>query len=598
LDCLFCQYSHPPHRTQTLDCCGKHGSIWRSNLRSALILGGMPVPYKPTAGEAGQLTAFPVGNLAKTKLTGYRMNSPSNDRPSEFEDRLRFEMLLTELSARFVRVTLESIDGEIVNAQQQIVQALDLDCCVLGQLEGSNGFVVTHSWYLPGLSPLLELAVKDLPWMASVIARGEAVCVASADDLPEEAKREKEVARQLGLRSNATFPLKVGGKVIGAMSFGTMHREREWPGAIVNRLQLFVDMIGGAIARTRAEQATQEALNEVRHLRDQLQRENLYLMQEVRAVRGHARLVGESAALRHVLEQIEQVAATNSSVLLIGETGTGKELIASAIHELSPRGTRPMVRVNCAAIPQTLIESELFGREKGAYTGALSRQVGRFEVAHGSTLFLDEVGELPLEIQIKLLRVLQEKQVERLGSPKTISIDVRIIAATNQDLDKAVREKRFRDDLYYRLNVFPIRIPPLRERLEDIPQLVQSFVNEFAKSFGKCIESIDKQSINSLQRYTWPGNIREVRNAVERAMILGNGPRLFISAPRVSPNDAAPSLFLMDAERDHLLGVLEKTGWRIRGKGGAAEILGLKPTTLESMMVRLRLTRKSIGQTG
>ncbi len=525
------------------------------------------------------------------------MNKPSNDRPSDCEDGLGFEMLLTELSALFVRVTLASIDDEIVDAQRQIVQALDLDRCVLGQLEGSNNFVVTHSWYLPGLSPSVELAVKDLPWMASAIARGETVCVASANDLPEEANPEKEVACQLGLRSNAVFPINVGGKVIGAMSFGTMHREREWPDAIVNRLRLFVEMIGGAIARTRAEQATEKALNEVRALRDQLQRENLYLRQEVKAVRGHAGMVGESAALRHVLEQIEQVAATNSCVLLIGETGTGKELIASAIHELSPRGTRPMVRVNCAAIPQTLIESELFGREKGAYTGALSRQMGRFEYAHGSTLFLDEIGELPQEIQIKLLRVLEEKQLERLGSPKTISIDVRIIAATNVDLDKAVREKKFRDDLYYRLNVFQIKIPPLRERLEDIPQLVQLFVNEFAKSFGKCIESIDRESIDSLQRYTWPGNVREVRNAVERAMILANGPRLFITAPSVSPNDAVPSLFLLDAERDHLLSVLKRTGWRIRGKGGAAEILDLKPTTLESMMVRLRLTRKSTRQT-
>jgi transcriptional regulator with GAF, ATPase, and Fis domain len=257
-----------------------------------------------------------------------------------------------------------------------------------------------------------------------------------------------------------------------------------------------------------------------------------------------------------------------------------------------------MMRVNCAAIPQTLIESELFGREKGAYTGALSRQVGRFELAHGSTLFLDEVGELPLDVQIKLLRVLQEKQLERLGSPKTISVDVRIIAATNQDLEKAVREKRFRDDLYYRLNVFPIRMPPLRERMEDIPLLIQSFVNEFAKLFGKCIESIDRASIDSLQRYSWPGNIREMRNTVERAMILATGPRLYISTPAVSPNDAPPSLFLMDAERDHLVNVLDMAGWRIRGKGGAAEILGLKPTTLESMMVRLGISRRSMGEAG
>lgn len=503
-----------------------------------------------------------------------------------------FEILLTDLSARFVGATSESMDEEIVNAQRQIVEALDLDRSTLAQLEDGERFVVTHCWQLPGLKPFPGFAVKDLPWMSSVLARGEAVCFARIDDLPEEAAREKEVARRFGPRSNATFPFRIGGKVIGAMAFGTVRREREWPDAVVNRLQFFVDMIGSAMARTSAERAMREALTEVRRLRDQLQRENAYLQQEVKAVRSHARLVGESTALRHVLQQAEQVAATNSNVLLLGETGTGKELIASAIHEFSSRRSRPMVSVSCAAIPETLIESELFGREKGAYSGALSRQVGRFEVAHGSTLFLDEVGELPPEVQVKLLRVLQEKQVERLGSSKTISVDVRIIAATNQDLDKAVREKRFRDDLYYRLNVFPIRVPPLRERPEDIPLLIQSFVNEFAKSFGKCIESIDQDSIDSMQQYPWPGNVREVRNIVERAMILATGPKLYISPPGISGSGEAASLRLSNTDREHLRKVLESTGWRVRGKDGAAEILGLKPTTLDSMMVRLGITRQ------
>lgn len=517
---------------------------------------------------------------------------------SKDQDRLRLEMLLAELSARFVGVTSESIDKEIVNAQHQIVLVLDLERSTLVQTDAGGDFVVTHSWQLPGLDPFPKLAAKALPWMSSALSRGEEVCFARIEDLPKEASREKELASQFGPRSNATFPLKVAGKVIGAMAFGTVLREREWPDDIVSRLRLFVEMIGSAIARTRAEDSTQKAMEEVQRLRDQLERENVYRQSEVNMRSGYERIVGKSPALCHVLEQVEQVAGTNSSVLLIGETGTGKERIASAIHNRSPRGSQPMVRVNCGAISPTLIESELFGREKGAYTGAVSRQVGRFEAAHGSTLFLDEVGELPLEAQTKLLRVLQERQFERLGSPRTISIDVRIIAATNQDLEKAVREKRFRDDLYYRLNVFPIRIPPLRERREDIPLLVQSFVNEFTKSFGKQIESIDKDSIEAMQRYAWPGNVREVRNTVERAMILANGPRLYINTPSVTSADATPSLFLMDAERDHLVSVLEMTGWRIRGKAGAAEILGLKPTTLESMMVRLRISRKAMGETG
>jgi formate hydrogenlyase transcriptional activator len=514
--------------------------------------------------------------------------------PVEVEERLRFEMLLADLSARFVSVGSTSIDDEIINALGQIVEVLDLDRSVLGQLaEGGKGFVLTHTWYRPGLVPLSDSAVKDLPWMASKLGRGEAVCISHLDDLPEEAVKEKEVGRRFGLLSNATFPLNVGGKLIGAVSFGTMHRERQWADALVGRLRLFVEIIGSALARTRAEQATKNALDEVRNLRDQLQRENSYLQQEVKAVRGHVHLIGESAALRGVLEQIGQVAGTPATVLILGETGTGKELVASAIHDSSPRAARPMIRVNCAAIPETLIESELFGREKGAYTGALSRQVGRFEVAHGSTLFLDEVGELPNAVQVKLLRVLQEKQIERLGSSKAIPVDVRIIAATNRDLETAVSENRFRDDLYYRLNVFQIKIPPLRERPDDIPRLIESFVHEFAKALGKSVESIDKSSIEALRVYKWPGNIRELRNTIERAMILANGPRLQISTPKPATDEKRISLAMEDIEREHLRKVLEMTGWRVRGKDGAAEILDLKPTTLESRMLKLNLSRQN-----
>ena len=514
------------------------------------------------------------------------------DLRSDLDDRLRFEMLMTELSTQFVGLTSASIDKEIVDAQRRIAEFLELDRSTLVQLRDDERFVLTHSWQLPDLKPFPGFAIKDLPWMANEILRGETVCFSSIDDLPAEAYMEKEVARRFGPRSNATFPLRVGGKVIGAMAFGTVRHERVWPETLIVRLKFFVEMIGSALARTRAEDDTRKALEEVQRLRDQLQRENVYLQQEVKSVRGHRGLIGNSAALRKVLEQVDQVAGTNSSVLLCGETGTGKELIASAIHELSPRGKRPMFRLNCAAIPETLIESELFGREKGAYTGALSRQAGRFEVAHGSTLFLDEIGELPLDVQSKLLRALQEKQVERLGSSKSISFDVRIVAATNRHLETEIQEKRFRSDLYYRLNVFPIHMPSLRDRIEDIPLLVEAFVHEFSKSFGKPIESIDKDCMRALQLRQWPGNIRELRNTVERAMILANGPRLRIYPPSSTSGEAARSMLLSDAERVHLRNVLEITGGRIRGKDGAAELLGLKPTTLDSMLLRHGITSK------
>jgi PAS domain S-box-containing protein len=343
--------------------------------------------------------------------------------------------------------------------------------------------------------------------------------------------------------------------------------------------------------RRESDERLRRSLDEVRRLQDELRQQNVYLRQEVQALGGHTRLVGESEALRRVKVQIEQVASTGSTVLLLGETGTGKELIASRIHELSPRADRPMVRVSCSAIPTSLIESELFGREKGAYTGALSKQVGRFELADGSTLFLDEIGDLPLDVQVKLLRVLEERRFERLGSPRSIPVDVRIIAATHRDLAKAVREGMFREDLYYRLNVFPITVPPLRERRDDIPALVSLLVGEFAPAMGRKIESIDRTSLAMLERHDWPGNVRELRNVVERALILARGPKLWIEPPAAATPGPTADATLMGIERAHILGVLAKTGWRVRGKNGAAAVLGVKPTTLESRMARLGIRR-------
>jgi transcriptional regulator with GAF, ATPase, and Fis domain len=347
--------------------------------------------------------------------------------------------------------------------------------------------------------------------------------------------------------------------------------------------------------RKTTEEALVTAHAEVLRLREQLERENSYLRQEVTSRRARRRIVGSSAAVRRMMEEVASVAPTNATVLLLGETGTGKELVAEAIHAASPRRDRVMVRVNCAAIPVTLIESELFGRERGAYTGALSKQVGRFELASGSTIFLDEVGDLPPDIQAKLLRVLQERLIERLGNPRPIPVDLRIIAATNRDLDRDVRDGRFREDLFYRLNVFPIRVPPLRDRLEDLPLMVDALVEEMAGPMGKRIERVSRNSLDALARHNWPGNVRELRNAVERALILAAGPVLEIAAPGTSPPESrglAPSgIQTGRLDRDEYLRVLQQTGWRIRGKRGAAALLGLKPTTLETRMARLGIKR-------
>jgi PAS domain S-box-containing protein len=360
--------------------------------------------------------------------------------------------------------------------------------------------------------------------------------------------------------------------------------------------------------RKRAEQSAASAYQEIRRLKDQLQADNAYLHEEIQLRYNYAEIVGQSAAIGEVLHQVEQVAGTTATVLVLGETGTGKELLARAIHNRSARRARPMVTLSAAALPSTLVESELFGREKGAYTGALTRQIGRFEQADGSTLFLDEIGELPLDVQVKLLRVLQQGQFERLGSTRTLSANVRIIAASNRNLEEMVQKGLFREDLFYRLNVFPIRLPPLRDRTDDIPLLVWAFVKEFGRAMGKTIATIPRATMEALIRYPWPGNIRELRNVIERAMIVTQGSALQVELSYLTCAVAAPparsgmkeaqalapadGLTLEETERRHILAVLQTTGWRVSGKNGAATILGLKPTTLESRMARLGIKRQ------
>jgi PAS domain S-box-containing protein len=339
--------------------------------------------------------------------------------------------------------------------------------------------------------------------------------------------------------------------------------------------------------RKRLEEELQNRLHEITELKKQLERENLYLREEFRTLNEYSEIVGRSAAIQKVFKQIEQVAATDSHVLITGETGTGKELVARAIHAASRRKDRVMVKVNCATLPSTLIESELFGREKGAYTGALTGQLGRFELADGGTIFLDEIGELSLDLQVKLLRVLQEGEFERLGGPRTIRVNVRVIAATNQNLEEAARKGEFRKDLYYRLNVFPIEVPPLRERTGDIPLLVWEFIDQFSQRMGKCIKSIPQKTMDHLINYSWPGNIRELRNTIERAMILSPGDRLELQIPDEPGMAETPMLPFKEAEHHLILEALRKAGGHIKGPRGAAALLGLKPSTLYTKMHKL-----------
>jgi formate hydrogenlyase transcriptional activator len=381
---------------------------------------------------------------------------------------------------------------------------------------------------------------------------------------------------------------------------------------------------GGKYTRSMFVDITDHVLMEQEKAR--LAAENVYLQEEIKSVHNFDEIVGQSPALLEALEKVNRVAKTDASVLITGETGTGKELIARAIHSASRRHDKPLIKLNCAALPSGLVESELFGHEKGAFSGAISRRVGRFELAHGGTIFLDEIGEVPIEVQVKLLRVLQEREFERVGGVGSIKVDVRVIAATNRDLVKLIRDGRFREDLFYRLNVFPIALPPLRNREGDVPLLVHFLVSRFAARVGVRIESVGKATLERLSRYSWPGNIRELENVLERAVILSNGPTLeidpevFASTPADRPPDAnpprlsgseseglaaagvrqTPSLESLEANtRNHILAALEQSGWIIDGPRGAAKILALHPNTLRSRMKMLGIARASQeGQPG
>ncbi len=348
--------------------------------------------------------------------------------------------------------------------------------------------------------------------------------------------------------------------------------------------------------RKVAEESLQHAFVEIRELKERLQAENVYLRQEVAREYNFGEVIGQSSALARLFSLVEQVAPMNATVLLLGETGTGKGVVARAIHSRSARKNKPLITVNCATLPANLVESELFGRERGAFTGSDGRQIGRFELADGGTIFLDEIGEMPLDLQCKLLRVVQDGEFERLGSPRTIKTDVRIIAATNRNLAEEVQNGRFREDLFYRLNVFPLTMPPLRHRMEDISLLVDHFIIKFNKKIGKRIESVSPEAATALQKYHWPGNVRELESVIERAVITSRGTTLqvldrFYPCVKSVESDEQDVKILADLEQHHILQVLLKTGWRIDGKKGAALLLGLNPSTLRARMRKHGIVR-------
>ena len=526
--------------------------------------------------------------------------------------------LIADIAERLVAVDPDAIDDTIVKSLRQVADVLHLDRAIVWQQAARKTSAVATHWIEQRQPAAPEpLPMAAVPFITSKLEAGEPTWFTRLDEVLDQAARE--TFARYGFRSAALVPMVLTGAtdgLRGALAFGSTTSAREWTAATIDQLRVVSGVVSQALARKANLQALQQSLGEIdrlrerlpepevhdrpgvevvqaSRLRDQLVGKNLHLPPEIPAPLGDRPIVGRSPALAHVLEQLRQVAGTSSTVLLRGETGTGKELLAIHLHELSTRRMHGMVRVNCSAIPSTLLESELFGRERGAFTGALARQIGRFELADHSTIFLDEIGDLPADVQVKLLRVLEERQIERLGNPKGIKVDVRIVAATHRNLEERITNETFREDLFYRLNVFPIQVPPLRERAEDIPLLVWRFVVEFGKSFGKRIDAIPRDNMTALQEYAWPGNIRELRNVVERAMIVATGTTLTIPLTPPSPSGSAGerNVRMADMEREHVRRVLESSHWRVRGSGGAAERLGLRPTTLETRMARLGLIR-------
>lgn len=416
---------------------------------------------------------------------------------------------------------------------------------------------------------------------------------------------EKKFPKETGIESGVGVPIfsSKTGEVIGhilAIDPNPVTTEKNQ----TSILRIFAARAGAEIERMKAEKELEKAneelklrLKEIESLKNQLQLENKYLQEEIKLTYNFEEIISRSKDFQKVLQQIQQVASTDATVLILGESGTGKELIARAVHNISNRAKRPLVKVNCATLPANLIESELFGHEKGAFTGAMERKIGRFELADGGSIFLDEIGELPVELQAKLLRVLQEGEFERLGNPKTMKVNVRVIAATNRNLQQAIEKKEFREDLYYRLNVFPIICPPLRDRKEDIPLLVKHFCKKHEGKIGKTITNIPSKVMDALMEYDWPGNIRELENIIERAMIISQNGVLdhgeWIPVQKSGTSSKSSTSKLNDIEKNHIIEVLNKTNWKVSGEKGAARLLGLNPTTLEARMKKLGIKREA-----
>jgi formate hydrogenlyase transcriptional activator len=513
----------------------------------------------------------------------------SRNRIASHEELHPFERLAASLSSSFSTLAADEVETAVAQAVEDIGMAFGVDECTLLSFLDAGNPTVLHSWAVPPHVPCRDEDLAHMPWLVQRLARNAVVALTPEMDLPHAAANDRAYAQRSGVVVRLGVPVAVGARVAYGLVVAARQRQADWRTPLVDRLRLAGEIVGGGLERRRLDE-TREARE-----REALDRgatgDLLYLQEEARNKLEADQIVGESSGFNAALARLSQVAPLDATVLLLGETGTGKELFARALHDRSRRRNRMLVRVNCAALPASLIESELFGHERGAFTGAISMRQGRFELADGGTIFLDEIGDLAPELQAKLLRVLQEGEFERVGSSKVRKVDVRVIAATHINLEEAVASGRFRADLYYRLSVFPIQLPPLRERRDDIPQLVWFFIHQRQRELGRRIVRVPAPVMQALQRHDWPGNVRELENVVERAMIRSvDGTLQLDDAPRGDRGIERPPAGVdsLDAvQRYHIERVLRECGGRINGVGNAAARLGIHPNTLRFRIAKL-----------
>ena len=585
----------------------------KEHIRSCLLIPcrvGQSISGGVVLGSFSSSHSWPVKlreqlNFLALILAGVLERRNLTEQIKELAEMRQFEELLSEISAIYINLPLEKIEAALKRDFERLGKALGVDMCIL-QMVGHHTDILPSRlrffWRAFDNKNALKSADKwarnnpdlfnDLfRYLFDKWKKAEIMCWARLDEIPKEARGAKQFLEKFNIKAGLAVPLFFDGSVTGQLTI-TSCNDRTWPEAIIPRLKLFGEVFINALMRKETEEKLRTALSEIEQLKERIEMDYTYLREEVDLDHDFTDIIGKSAAMKETLRSVSQVASTDTTVLLLGETGTGKGLIARAIHNAGNRKDRPFVQVNCAALTPTLIESELFGHEKGAFTGAVTRRVGRFEIADGSTLFLDEIGELPPDLQVKLLRVLQDGEFERVGGTTTIRTNARIIAATNKDLQKEVEKGRFRKDLWYRLSTFPIVLPPLRARIDDIPLLVGYFVNKYSTLIGKEFSTISHKTFNKLQVYHWPGNIRELENTIERAVILSSRGTLQINTPIYEHRmTSGPQEALEEIEREHILKVLETTFWRISGPKGAAHRLRINPNTLRARMRKLGIRR-------